>query len=125
MLPPSTWVSEPVHFSCNSVHCTYDLLVSYEIRELAPNGEYLPVVVDHNESLPCTGIFILHQGIQRRITVTIAHESGSELGWKDVKELLVGPFLEEKIPANSLFFSEIFQLNFNTKFEKNRFSRPH
>lgn len=32
----------------------------------------------------------LHQGIQRRITVTIIHEKGSELHWKDVRELVVG-----------------------------------
>uniref|UniRef100_A0A8I6AL17 plus-end-directed kinesin ATPase n=1 Tax=Rattus norvegicus TaxID=10116 RepID=A0A8I6AL17_RAT len=29
-------------------------------------------------------------GIQRRITVTIIHEKGSELHWKDVRELVVG-----------------------------------
>lgn len=32
----------------------------------------------------------LCQGIQRRITVTIIHEKGSELHWKDVRELVVG-----------------------------------
>ncbi|MBZ3873873.1 Kinesin-like protein KIF1B [Sciurus carolinensis] len=30
------------------------------------------------------------RGIQRRITVTIIHEKGSELHWKDVRELVVG-----------------------------------
>lgn len=30
------------------------------------------------------------QGIQRRITVTLIHEKGSELHWKDVRELVVG-----------------------------------
>lgn len=34
--------------------------------------------------------FWTHQGIQRRITVTIIHEKGSELHWKDVRELVVG-----------------------------------
>lgn len=32
----------------------------------------------------------LLQGIQRRITVTLIHEKGSELHWKDVRELVVG-----------------------------------
>jgi len=34
--------------------------------------------------------FELYQGIQRRITVTIIHEKGNELHWKDVRELVVG-----------------------------------
>jgi hypothetical protein len=33
------------------------------------------------------------QGIQRRITVTLIHEKGSELHWKDVRELVVGEWL--------------------------------
>uniref|UniRef100_A0A2K6A9W3 plus-end-directed kinesin ATPase n=1 Tax=Mandrillus leucophaeus TaxID=9568 RepID=A0A2K6A9W3_MANLE len=51
---------------------------------------YIPAVVDHTAGLPCQGTFLLHQGIQRRITVTIIHEKGSELHWKDVRELVVG-----------------------------------
>ncbi|GAU97044.1 hypothetical protein RvY_08405-2 [Ramazzottius varieornatus] len=99
MLPPTMAVSQPVQSSrigplkvpnTNPVHSTFDLLVSFEVRELAPNGEYLPVVVDHDDGQPCSGIYILHQGIQRRLTITIVHDSGNELGWKDVKELLIG-----------------------------------
>lgn len=30
------------------------------------------------------------QGLQRRIIVTIVHESGADVEWKDVRELLVG-----------------------------------
>ncbi|XP_041061737.1 kinesin-like protein KIF1B isoform X3 [Carcharodon carcharias] len=68
----------------------YDLLVWFEISELEPTGEYIPAVVDHSGGLPCQGTYLLHQGIQRRITVTIVHEKGSELHWKDVRELVVG-----------------------------------
>ncbi|XP_029435120.1 LOW QUALITY PROTEIN: kinesin-like protein KIF1B [Rhinatrema bivittatum] len=68
----------------------YDLLVWFEISELEPTGEYIPAVVDHTGGLPCQGTFLLHQGIQRRLTVTIIHERGSELHWKDVRELVVG-----------------------------------
>ncbi|XP_071110195.1 kinesin-like protein unc-104 isoform X4 [Haliotis cracherodii] len=75
--------SSPVYSRC-------DLLVWFEICELAPNGEYVPVVVDHGEELPTRGIFMLHQGIQRRIRITIVHERRHELLWKDVKELVVG-----------------------------------
>ncbi|XP_072569452.1 kinesin-like protein KIF1B isoform X12 [Paramormyrops kingsleyae] len=68
----------------------YDLLVWFEISELEPTGEYIPAVVDHSVGLPCQGTYLLHQGIQRRITVTLIHEKGSELHWKDVRELVVG-----------------------------------
>ncbi|KAI4883673.1 hypothetical protein NFI96_017215 [Prochilodus magdalenae] len=68
----------------------YDLLAWFEISELEPTGEYIPAVVDHSGGLPCHGTYLLHQGIQRRITVTLIHEKGSELHWKDVRELVVG-----------------------------------
>ncbi|XP_055748357.1 kinesin-like protein KIF1B isoform X9 [Salvelinus fontinalis] len=68
----------------------YDLLVWFEISELEPTGEYIPAVVDHSGGLPCHGTYLLHQGIQRRITVTLIHEKGSELHWKDLRELVVG-----------------------------------
>ncbi|XP_034001186.1 kinesin-like protein KIF1B isoform X6 [Trematomus bernacchii] len=71
----------------------YDLLVWFEISELEPTGEYIPAVVDHSGGLPCNGTYLLHQGIQRRITVTLIHEKGSELHWKDVRELVVGKML--------------------------------
>lgn len=34
-------------------------------------------------------LFLL-QGLQRRITVTIVHESGNDIEWKEVRELVVG-----------------------------------
>ncbi|XP_076734404.1 kinesin-like protein KIF1B isoform X12 [Maylandia zebra] len=76
----------------NLGHCVskYDLLVWFEISELEPTGEYIPAIVDHSGGLPCHGTYLLHQGIQRRITVTLIHEKGSELHWKDVRELVVG-----------------------------------
>ncbi|MGH0168544.1 UNVERIFIED_CONTAM: hypothetical protein FKN15_054905 [Acipenser sinensis] len=80
-------ISKPSLGQCVS---KYDLLVWFEISELEPTGEYIPAVVDHTGGLPCHGTYLLHQGIQRRITVTIIHEKGSELHWKDVRELVVG-----------------------------------
>lgn len=52
----------------------------------------MPAVVDHSDDLPCRGLFLLHQGIQRRIRITIVHEHAPELRWKDVRELVVGEF---------------------------------
>ncbi|CAC5401185.1 KIF1 [Mytilus coruscus] len=78
--------------SASHIHSRFDLLVWFEICELAPNGEYVPVVVDHSEEFPCTGTYLLHQGIQRRLAITIMQEQSPEtdLLWKDVKELVVG-----------------------------------
>ncbi|CAO1363639.1 unnamed protein product [Diamesa serratosioi] len=63
----------------------HDILVWFEICELAPTGEYLPVIVDQS-----SGSFLLHQGIQRRIRITIVHEPTVELKWKDIREVIVG-----------------------------------
>lgn len=50
-------------------------------------------MVEHSDELPCRGLFILHQGIQRRIRITILHEPSSDLQWTDVRELVVGKCL--------------------------------
>ncbi|CAH1639058.1 unnamed protein product [Spodoptera littoralis] len=102
MLPPSIPISAPVRSPkwgaaavaapcCSShLHSKHDLLVWFEICELAPNGEYVPAVVEHSDELPCRGLFLLHQGIQRRIRITILHEPSQDLQWTDVRELVVG-----------------------------------
>lgn len=99
--PPTLPVSKPVPspkygllqqlpVNTSATHTKYDLLVWFEICELAPNGEYVPACVDHSEELPTNGNFLLHQGIQRRIAITIVHENGPDLIWRDVRELVVG-----------------------------------
>ncbi|XP_047521672.1 kinesin-like protein unc-104 isoform X4 [Pieris napi] len=102
MLPPSIPISAPVRSPkwgaasvappcCSShLHSKHDLLVWFEICELAPSGEYVPAVFEHSDDLPCRGLFLLHQGIQRRIRITILHEPSSDLQWTDVRELVVG-----------------------------------
>ncbi|XP_074790083.1 kinesin-like protein KIF1B isoform X2 [Natator depressus] len=88
----------------------YDLLVWFEISELEPTGEYIPAIVDHTGGLPCQGTFLLHQGIQRRITVSIIHERGSELHWKDVRELVVGR-IRNKAEVDEAAVDAILSLN--------------
>ncbi|XP_039583633.1 kinesin-like protein KIF1B isoform X3 [Passer montanus] len=88
----------------------YDLLVWFEISELEPTGEYIPAIVDHTGGLPCQGTFLLHQGIQRRITVTIIHEKGSELHWKDVRELVVGR-IRNKAEVDEAAVDAVLSLN--------------
>ncbi|RWS15771.1 kinesin-like protein unc-104 [Dinothrombium tinctorium] len=72
------------------VHEKFDLLIWFEICELTPNGEYIPVVVDHHDDTPCHDTFLLHQGIQRRIRITIIHEKDPDIAWKEIRELVVG-----------------------------------
>ncbi|KRZ73650.1 Kinesin-like protein, partial [Trichinella papuae] len=76
--------------SCNPVRSKYDLLVYFEICELAQNGEYSPACVDHTQNAPTQGVFLLHQGIQRRVRITICHEKSSDLNWIDCQELVIG-----------------------------------
>lgn len=99
MLPPSIPISQPVRSTkfgalpspCTAhIHAKADVLVWFEICELAPNGEYVPAVVEHSDDFPCRGLFLLHQGIQRRIRITIVHDPASEIKWRDVRELVVG-----------------------------------
>ncbi|CAJ0566193.1 unnamed protein product, partial [Mesorhabditis spiculigera] len=71
------------------VRCKYDILVWFEICELANSGDYVPAIVDHAQGLPTHGVFLLHQGIQRRIKITICHEKG-DIKWKECQELVIG-----------------------------------
>ncbi|XP_078483621.1 kinesin-like protein KIF1A isoform X3 [Ciona intestinalis] len=82
--------------------CAYDLMIWFEICELETRGEYTPVTVDHRGDISNnTGVFLLHQGIQRRIAVTIVHEHGPELVWRDVKEVVVGRIRNKLKPEES------------------------
>lgn len=103
MLPPSIPISQPVRspkfgpLPCppsSTVLAKHDVLVWFEICELAPNGEYVPSVVEHSDDLPCRGLFLLHQGIQRRIRITIVHEPTPEAKWKEIRELVVGKWMD-------------------------------
>jgi kinesin family protein 1 len=76
--------------STSHIRSENDLLVWYEICELEASGDYIPVMVDHTEDVPCSGKFLLHQGVQRRITITLCHESNPDLVWKEIKEVVVG-----------------------------------
>ena len=99
LLPPAIPISQPIRSSkyrahtcsaANQIHSKHDLIVWFEILELASSGEYVPVLVDHSDDLACRGQFFLHHGLQRRIRLTIVHERLAELRWRDVRELVVG-----------------------------------
>lgn len=66
---------------------------------------YTPVQVEHSGDVANGGgEFLLHQGIQRRIAITVVHEHGPELVWRGVKEVVVGR-LVVSLKISSCFYS--------------------
>ncbi|XP_062988457.1 kinesin-like protein KIF1A isoform X8 [Elgaria multicarinata webbii] len=108
---PATKLSAMTRPSIGPCQCKYDLMVFFEICELEANGDYIPAVVDHRGGMPCHGTFLLHQGIQRRITVTLVHETGSHIRWKEVRELVVGRIRNTPEGDESLIDPNILSLN--------------
>jgi len=53
-------------------------------------ASYVSTSVSHSEELPCCGTFLLHQGIQRRVAVTIVQDGRTDLQWTDIHALTVG-----------------------------------
>ncbi|KAH8820786.1 kinesin heavy chain [Xylogone sp. PMI_703] len=67
----------------------HDLFAKIEIAELSETGDYVPVeVIQASEA--DKGTFQLHQGLQRRIIINMAHCSAESLPWKDITGLRVG-----------------------------------
>nr|XP_006637740.1 PREDICTED: kinesin-like protein KIF1A isoform X13 [Lepisosteus oculatus] len=108
---PATKLSTLTRTTAGPCHCKYDLMVFFEICELEANGDYIPAVVDHRGGMPCHGTFLLHQGIQRRITVTIVHETGSDIEWKEVRELVVGRIRNTPEADETIIDPNILSLN--------------
>ena len=67
----------------------HDVFARVQIQEISENGEYQPVEVIQTNSLD-TGTFQLHQGLQRRMVLSLTHSSSQSLEWKDVVALRVG-----------------------------------
>ncbi|KAI9764483.1 MAG: kinesin-like protein Klp8 [Geoglossum simile] len=67
----------------------HDVFARVQILELSEGGEYLPVEVVQNNNLD-PGIFQLHQGLQRRILISLTNSSGDTLRWQDVSAVRVG-----------------------------------
>ncbi|XP_016133901.1 kinesin-like protein KIF1A isoform X9 [Sinocyclocheilus grahami] len=108
---PATKLNTLTRSTAGPCHCKYDLMAFFEICELEANGDYIPAVVDHRGGMPCHGTFLLHQGIQRRITVTIAHETGSDIEWKEVKELVIGRIRNTPEADETIIDPNILSLN--------------
>ncbi|XP_053086413.1 kinesin-like protein KIF1A isoform X9 [Pangasianodon hypophthalmus] len=108
---PATKLTTLTRPTAGPCHCKYDLMVLFEICELEANGDYIPAVVDHRGGMPCHGTFLLHQGIQRRVTVTIVHETGGDINWKEVRELVVGRIRNTPEADETIIDPNILSLN--------------
>ena len=82
----------PINYGTSAhVQSRFDILVWFEICELAINSdEYNPVFVDRSSTEPCKTAFLLHQGIQRKLCITLVHEKDHLVVWRDVLEVMVG-----------------------------------
>ena len=67
----------------------HDILARIQILELAENGQYLPVEVVQASDLD-VGTYQLHQGLQRRIMITLTHTSTDNFPWEDLNNVRVG-----------------------------------
>ncbi|XP_072246227.1 kinesin-like protein KIF1A isoform X13 [Leuresthes tenuis] len=108
---PATKLKAMTRPQAGPCRCKYDLMVFFEICELEANGDYIPAVVDHRGGMPCHGTFLLHQGLQRRIAVTIVHESGGDMEWKDIRELVVGRLRNTPEGDETIIDPNILSLN--------------
>ncbi len=67
----------------------HDVVAWVQLCELAPNGEYNPVPVISQGSID-PGSFSLHQGLQRRIVVSLSSNSGQQFPWIEITKVRVG-----------------------------------
>lgn len=88
-------------FSLSCISCSNNLF------------RYRPVVVEHSDDNRSFDRFILHQGIQRRIGITICHENAhTEMNWKNVREVIVGKSFD-LISQSSYSFQVEYVVNWN------------
>ncbi|CAJ0766045.1 1141_t:CDS:10 [Entrophospora sp. SA101] len=67
----------------------HDVVAWVQVCELAPTGEYVPVQVLTQNSLD-PGAFFLRQGLQRRIILTLTHNSGRLFPWNKITKMEIG-----------------------------------
>ena len=66
----------------------HDVFARVQVLELTETGDYLPVeVLQQNDVDP--GAFQLHQGLQRRIQISLTHNSGDSFQWCSIRDIKV------------------------------------
>lgn len=71
------------------VEQTHDVVAWLQICELGADGQYAPVPVISQGSLD-PGSFSLHQGLQRKVVVTLSSNSGAQLPWTEMVKMRLG-----------------------------------
>ncbi|KAI7874930.1 kinesin-domain-containing protein [Lichtheimia hyalospora FSU 10163] len=67
----------------------HDVVARVQVCELMANGKYVPVQISAQNELD-RGVFVLRQGLQRRIQITLSHTSGRQLLWTSMKNATLG-----------------------------------
>ncbi|TRM68597.1 hypothetical protein BD626DRAFT_118862 [Schizophyllum amplum] len=67
----------------------HDVVAWVQVCELAPDGQYAPVPVVAQNSLD-PGSFCLHQGLQRRLKLSLSSNSGQQLPWLEFTKVRIG-----------------------------------
>ncbi|KAF8826322.1 hypothetical protein HHX47_DHR5000294 [Lentinula edodes] len=71
------------------VEQNHDVIVWIQVCELAPDGQYAPVPVLSQGTLD-PGSFSLHQGLQRRIVISLSSNSGQQFPWSEFTKVRIG-----------------------------------
>jgi kinesin family member 1 len=68
---------------------SHDVIAWLQICELGPDGQYTPVPVVSQSALD-PGCFTLHQGLQRRIILSLSSNSGPQFPWVEFTKIRMG-----------------------------------
>ncbi|KAG5643581.1 hypothetical protein DXG03_000634 [Asterophora parasitica] len=71
------------------VEQAHDVVAWLQICELGPDGTYAPVPVISQGTLD-PGAFCLHQGLQRKLVLTLSSNSGQQLPWLEFTKVRIG-----------------------------------
>ncbi|KIW41903.1 uncharacterized protein PV06_05499 [Exophiala oligosperma] len=88
-IPPDHQAAPRLPESEYNVEERHDVFAKVQMLELAENGQYMPVEVLQT-SADDNGAFQLHQGLQRRISITLTHCFTESLPWDDLNGLRIG-----------------------------------
>lgn len=83
--------AQPMRRSENDfvVQQSHDIVAWIQLCELGPDGQYVPVpVVSQNGVDP--GSFSLHQGLQRRVVMSLSCNSGQQFPWIEFTKVRIG-----------------------------------
>ena len=67
----------------------HDVFARVQILEIGEEGDYQPVEVVQSSTLD-QGAYQLHQGLQRRVVLSLTHSSGESLPWESVTGFKAG-----------------------------------